>query len=143
MVTGGDLCRKLYPSLILHLLLVLIPQLLWVLSSPNGLPAVCESCSDLTYRQLLLMRPPATASRVSKNHTESATDLQADRNCASDDHLVQSGCQNSASLQAYATSDPNVSSRCVCSLEHSDSKVGYTDDMSGEDSGGNEIDGGW
>lgn len=147
MVAGGSICWRLYhPSMKSYLLLVLVPQLLWVLSNPNGLAAVCESCSDFSYRQLLLMQRPTAAGRGSsdsKTVTESASDLQPDRKSACNDHDVKSEGQTSASLQAYRYSDPNVSSLCMCSLEHSPSKGGYVDDKWREDSSENNSDGGW
>ena len=144
MVAGGSICWRLYhPSMKSYLLLVLVPQVLWVLSNPNGLAAVCESCSDFSYRQLLLMQRPTAAGRGSsdsKTVTESASDLQPDRKSACNDHDVKSEGQTSASLQAYKYSDPNVSLLCMCSLEHSTSKGGYTGDKWREDS---SEDGGW
>ena len=144
MVAGGSICWRLYhPSMKSYLLLVLVPQVLWVLSNPNGLAAVCESCSDFSYRQLLLMQRQTAAGRGSsdsKTVTESASDLQPDRKSACNDHDVKSEGQTSASLQAYKYSDPNVSLLCMCSLDHSTSKGGYTGDKWREDS---SEDGGW
>jgi len=88
------------------------------------------------------MQRPTAAGRGSndcKTVTESASDLQPDGKLACNDHDVKSEGQTSA-LPAYKYSDPNVSSLCMCSLEHSTSKGGYTGDKWREDS---SEDGGW
>ena len=139
------ICRKLYhPSLKTYLILVLVPQILWILSSPNGFTAVCESCCNSNYQQLLLMKAQATNRLAPRADCKTTTDrLQSDRDCVDSNHVEQSANQKLTSMQTDMYSDVNVSSLCTCSIDQPSHKRLYSDSKETRDLSRSEMDGGW
>ena len=142
----GGICRKLYhPSLKTYFVLVLVPQILWMFSSPNGFTAVCESCCNSNYQELLLMQPPATSGLApARADCKPTTDsLQPDRDCVDSSHVEQSVDQKSASMQADMYGDVNVSSLCTCNIDQPSNERLYSDSKETRDLSRSEMDGGW
>ena len=114
-------------SLLLYLLLVLLPQLLWVLSNSSGV-AVCESCS-------FFWNSPAghhygvDQRNSSSNSTSSVTHLTTSSNSSvsssitavsvtiSSVHTIHGVSGESKSL-APEYHDPVVASLCSCDVNH-------------------------
>ena len=149
-ITGTNamsgICRKLYhPSLKTYFILVLVPQILWMFSSPNRFTAVCESCCNSNYQELLLMQPQATSGLAPRadckpTHTDS---LQPDRDCVDSNHVEQSVDQKPASMQADMYGDVNVSSLCTCNIDQPPNERLYSDSKEKRDLSRSEMDGGW
>ena len=144
-------CRKLYHhSLKTYFILVLVPQILWILSSPNGFTAVCESCCNSNYQDLLLMpKAQATIRLAPTADCKTTTDsLQSDRDCVDSNHIKQSANQKSTFMQTdmygdVIDSDVNVSSLCTCNIDQPSHKRLYSDSKETRDSSRSEMDGGW
>ena len=138
--------RKLYhPSLKTYFMLVLVPQILWMFSSPNGFTAVCESCCNSNYQELLLMQPQATSSGLAPARADckpTTDSLQPDRDCVDSSHVEQSVDQKSASMQADMYGVVNVSSLCTCNIDQPSNERLYSDSKK-RDLSRNEMDGGW
>ena len=139
------MCGKLYhPSLKTYFILVLVPQILWILSSPNGFIAVCESCCNSNYQQLLLMKAQATIRLAPTADCKTTTDsLQSDRDCVDSNHVKQSVNQKSTFVQTDMYGDVNVSSLCTCSIDQPSHKRLYSDSKETKDLSRSEMDGGW
>ena len=135
--------RKLYhPSLKTYFILVLVPQILWMFSSPNGFTAVCESCCNSNYQELLLMQPQATSglAPLRANCKPTTDSLQPDRDCVDSNHVEQSVDQKSASIKADMY---NVSSLCTCDIDQPSNERLYSDSKEKRDLSRSEMGGGW
>ena len=139
--------RKLYqPSLKTYFILVLVPQILWMFSSPNGFKAVYESCCNSNYQELLLMQPQATSglAPARADCKPSRTDsLQPNRDCVDSNHVEQSVDQKSAFIQADMYGDINVSSLCTCNIHQPPNERLYSDSKEKRHLSRSEMDGGW
>ena len=139
----SGICRKLYhPSLKTYFILVLVPQILWMFSSPNGFTAVCESWN---HQELLLMQPQATSGLAPRADCKpSRTDsLQLDRDCVDSNHVEQSVDQKSTSIQTDVYGDINISSLCTCNIDQPPNERLYSDSKGKRDFSRSEMDGGW
>lgn len=142
-------CRKLmklyHPSLKTYFILVLVPQILWILSSTNGFTAVCESCCNSNYQDLLLMpKAQATIRLAPAADRKTTTDsLQSDRDCVDSNHVKQSANQKSTFMQTDMYGDVNVSSLCTCNIDHPSHKRLYSDSKETRELSRSEMDGGW
>ena len=143
-VCTGKLMKLYHPSLKTYFILVLVPQILWILSSPNGFTAVCESCCNSNYQQLLLMKAQATNRLAPTADCKTITDrLQSDRDCVDSNHVEQSANQKSTFVQTDMYGDVNVSSLCTCSIDHPSHKRLYSDSKETRELSRSKMDGGW
>lgn len=133
-------------SVKLYLLVVLLPQLIYLLTNSHGLAAVCESCSPSNYIDLYLrlLRDPSSFSHVAPPQTLSSSLAEAMCVTPNGGSTVE-GNDETVSLEAHTVDeyrDKAAADMCLC-LSQEFSNLSTEEGMSVQTSSDDALDGGW
>ena len=133
-------------SVKLYLLVVLLPQLIYLLTNSHGLAAVCESCSPSNYIDLylrLLQNPSSFSRHVAPPKTCSS---QAEAMCAnSDEASTVEDNDETVSLEAHTVDeywDKSAAEMCSC-LSREFNNLSIEEAVSIQRSSDHAMEGGW
>ena len=134
-------------SIKLYLLIVLLPQLVYLLTNSHGLASVCESCSPSTYIDLYLrlLRDPSSFSRTSLDMSTCTTHSPTEAVCTNTgDTSTMEYTEESVSVKGHfidAFHDKTASSMCSC-LSRDVSNLS-TEEVTSFQSSDDIVGGGW
>ena len=129
-------------SLKLYLVVVLLPQLIYLLTNSHGLAAVCESCSPSNYIDLYLrlLQDPSTS--FSHESTSTDTPRANSDEASSVEYIEKTVSEEHLSVEEYQ--DSTVAALCSCSSrESSNLSIEEATAVQESSHGAQTVNGGW